>query len=248
MAQIASRPLVEQASGGTPIVVSGLVVAFDGPPVIDNLDLVVDPGAFVSIVGRSGCGKSTLLRTIIGLEAPQRGTITVDRDRARIVFQEPRLLPWFDVLTNVVLGAGDLPDARERAAETLALVGLSAKAHEWPTRLSGGQRQRVALARALVSQPRLLLFDEPLGALDALTRIEMQRLIENVWSRQQFTALFVTHDVGEAVMLSDRVVMMDRGRIVSDTDIPAPRPRRHGDAQLATIEGRILDLLLAGGS
>ncbi|WP_288338756.1 ABC transporter ATP-binding protein [uncultured Sphingomonas sp.] len=250
MTTVATRPPEAPSHAdsvsGAPVLIRGLGIAFDGNPVIDTLDLAVDGGTLVSIVGRSGCGKSTLLRAIIGLETPQRGSIDLDRDRARIVFQEPRLLPWFDVLTNVALGAEGLADAQDRAAETLALVGLSDKARAWPARLSGGQRQRVALARALVSRPRLLLFDEPLGALDALTRIEMQRLIEEVWTRHRFTALLVTHDVSEAVMLSDRVVRMDHGRIVSDTPITTPRPRRHGDPQLATMEGEILNQLLIG--
>jgi len=243
---LAAPPADGARERGAAVAVRGLVLGFgEGPPVIDALDLTVDEGQFVSIVGRSGCGKSTLLLAIIGLETAQRGSIALDRNRARIVFQEPRLLPWFDVVTNVALGVDGEADAADRAAEALALVGLAAKAREWPARLSGGQRQRVALARALVSRPRLLLFDEPLGALDALTRIEMQRLIERVWRQQGFTALLVTHDVAEAVMLGDRVVMMDHGRIVRELAVDAPRPRRHGDAVLAAIEGDILGGLLA---
>jgi sulfonate transport system ATP-binding protein len=234
-----------QAQGGASVAIRDLGVAFGSNRVIHDLDLAVASGQFVSIVGRSGCGKSTLLRAITGLETPDRGTIETDRARTRVVFQEPRLLPWSDVRANVEVGAeGSAAERREQADEALALVGLSEKAGEWPARLSGGQRQRVALARALVSRPRLLLLDEPLGALDALMRIEMQRLIERVWRRQGFTALLVTHDVAEAVALGDRVVVMEGGRITRDVAVSADRPRRHGDATLAAVEGEILARLL----
>lgn len=236
---------VAPTHGGARLAVHGLGVAFGANRVIDDLDLEIESGQFVSIVGRSGCGKSTLLRAITGLEQPDRGTIDLDRARTRVVFQEPRLLPWEHVLANVALGAeGSVRETREQAYEALELVGLADKAEQWPARLSGGQRQRVALARALVSRPRLLLLDEPLGALDALTRIEMQRLLETVWLRQGFTALLVTHDVAESVALGDRVVMMEHGRITRDIAVPVPHPRRHGDSGLAAIEGEILDQLL----
>jgi len=234
---------------GARLAIRGLGVAFGANRVVDDLDLEIESGQFVSIVGRSGCGKSTLLRAITGLEPADRGTIDLDRGRTRVVFQEPRLLPWEHVLANVAVGAaGSVQEKRDQALEALDLVGLSDKAEQWPARLSGGQRQRVALARALVSRPRLLLLDEPLGALDALTRIEMQHLLENVWRRQGFTALLVTHDVAEAVALGDRVVIMEHGRITRDIAVPAPHPRRHGDSDLAAIEGEILDQLLEGGT
>jgi len=162
------------------------------------------------------------------------------------MFQEPRLLPWARVLANVEVGLGRGVDARARQAQALAAlceVGLDDRAREWPAVLSGGQKQRVALARALVSRPRLLALDEPLGALDALTRIEMQRLIESVWRDQGFTAILVTHDVAEAVALADRVIVIEDGRIALDIDVDVPRPRRHGDSRLAALEGRILDHL-----
>ena len=235
------------SQGGAGVAIRGLGVAFGANRVIDGLDLAIGSGQFVSIVGRSGCGKSTLLRAITGLETPDRGGIETDRQRTRVVFQEPRLLPWSDVRANVEVGAdGSAAERREQADEALALVGLFEKAAEWPARLSGGQKQRVALARALVSRPRLLLLDEPLGALDALTRIEMQRLIERVWRQQGFTALLVTHDVAEAVALGDRVVVMEEGRITRDVAVAAERPRRHGDAGLAAVEGEILARLLRG--
>ena len=158
------------------------------------------------------------------------------------MFQDARLLPWKRVLDNVILG---LPEsAREQGRKVLAQVGLADRENEWPARLSGGQRQRVALARALVHQPRLLLLDEPLGALDALTRIEMHRLIEGLWRSHGFTALLVTHDVQEAVALADRVVLIEDGRIALDERIDLPRPRVHGDARFAALETRILDRVL----
>jgi sulfonate transport system ATP-binding protein len=217
--------------------------------VLHNLQLAIEPGQFVAIVGRSGCGKSTLLRVVAGLESVTEGHLQADgqaidglRDEVRIMFQEARLLPWRRVLDNVTLG---LPrEARARGQEVLAQVGLAERAGEWPARLSGGQRQRVALARALVHQPRLLLLDEPLGALDALTRIEMHRLIESLWQQHRFTALLVTHDVQEAVALADRVILIEDGRIALDQAIDLARPRSQGDPAFAALEKRILDRVL----
>ena len=177
----------------------------------------------MSIVGRSGCGKSTLLRLIAGLESVSGGTLarrSAREDSAlqtRIMFQDARLLPWKTVLQNVMLG---LPrSSRDAARAVLAEVGLSEREGDWPAQLSGGQRQRVALARALVHRPDLLLLDEPLGALDALTRIEMHALIERLWREHRFTALLVTHDVQEAVALGDRIVLIEEGRISFDAPI-----------------------------
>ncbi|WP_218240047.1 ATP-binding cassette domain-containing protein [Comamonas fluminis] len=217
--------------------------------VLKQVQLDVQPGEFIAIVGRSGCGKSTLLRLVAGLEGASAGQLLIDETAAkeakkdtRIMFQDARLLPWKRVLDNVILG---LPEsAREQGRKVLAQVGLADRENEWPARLSGGQRQRVALARALVHQPRLLLLDEPLGALDALTRIEMHRLIEGLWRSHGFTALLVTHDVQEAVALADRVVLIEDGRIALDERIDLPRPRVHGDARFAALETRILDRVL----
>jgi sulfonate transport system ATP-binding protein len=163
------------------------------------------------------------------------------------MFQEPRLLPWQRVAANVEVGLSHAPrgaDRRRLALEAIGQVGLSGREQEWPAILSGGQKQRVALARALVSHPRILAFDEPLGALDALTRIEMQALIEQVWQDKGFTAIVVTHDVTEAVALADRILLLDAGRVAMDVAVDLPRPRRHGDPAAAAIEGRILDRLL----
>jgi sulfonate transport system ATP-binding protein len=223
--------------------------SFGQREVLQNTQLHVEPGQFIAIVGRSGCGKSTLLRLVAGLEQATAGTITVNdklltglSGDTRIMFQDARLLPWKRVLDNVTLG---LPrERRADALKVLAQVGLEDRAKDWPARLSGGQRQRVSLARALVHNPRLLLLDEPLGALDALTRIEMNRLIEDLWRASGFTALLVTHDVQEAVALADRVILIEDGRIALDERIDLPRPRSQGDAAFAALEKRILDRVL----
>ncbi|MBV8260052.1 MAG: ATP-binding cassette domain-containing protein [Paraburkholderia sp.] len=219
--------------------------------VLNGFDLAIERGSFVSIVGRSGCGKSTLLRLIAGLETADEGA--VQRHGAngavldtRIMFQDARLLPWKTVLQNVMLGLGR--GAREDARAVLNEVGLLARADEWPARLSGGQRQRVALARALVHRPSLLLLDEPLGALDALTRIEMHALIERLWRAHRFTALLVTHDVHEAVALGDRILLVEAGRIALDEVVPLARPRARVDARFAALEGSVLQHLLGNGS
>lgn len=236
-------------AGGVRLDLRSLSKRYGEREVLRNTQLAIEPGQFIAIVGRSGCGKSTLLRLVAGLEEATAGSLQVDgqavdglHDDTRIMFQEARLLPWRRVLDNVVLG---LPEAgRARGEEVLAQVGLAERRGEWPARLSGGQRQRVALARALVHQPRLLLLDEPLGALDALTRIEMHRLIERLWLRHRFTALLVTHDVQEAVALADRVILIEDGRIALDEHIALARPRSQGDAAFAAIEKRILDRVL----
>lgn len=241
---------------GVAVTVRDLRKAFDGHTVIDGLDLHIPAGQFTAVVGRSGCGKSTLLRLILGLETPTGGRIQLEEPAGvarrnappkRIMFQEPRLLPWARVVDNVAVGLtglGSRRERRERALAALAEVGLADKAGQWPATLSGGQRQRVALARALVSGPGLLALDEPLGALDALTRIGMQGLIERIWQQQGFTALLVTHDVAEAVALADRILVVDEGRIALDVRVDVPRPRRRGDPDLAALEGRILENLL----
>lgn len=248
----AERPAAPEhapPAGGADVQARGLFKRYGRREVLQDVDLHIRPGEFVSIVGRSGCGKSTLLRLLAGLESPSEGAITIDghtqaqhKDDVRIMFQDARLLPWKRVVDNVALG---LPghDAKDKALEALAQVGLAERAREWPAVLSGGQRQRVALARALVHTPRLLLLDEPLGALDALTRIEMHRLIERLWQRHGFTALLVTHDVSESVALADRVVLIEDHRIALDDAIALPRPRQRG-AAFAQHEERILERVL----
>ncbi len=235
---------------GLSVEIEGLGKSFGEREVLRDVDLNIRPGEFIAVVGRSGCGKSTLLRLLAGLDERSSGTLRSNGEalgargeEVRIMFQDSRLLPWKRVLDNVALGLKG-GDARDRARAALAQVGLAERADEWPAVLSGGQRQRVALARALVHTPRLLLLDEPLGALDALTRLEMHELIESLWLSQGFTALLVTHDVAEAVALGDRVVLIEDGRIALDEPVPLPRPRRHADPQAAAIEARILQRLL----
>jgi sulfonate transport system ATP-binding protein len=252
--RVEDRP-AHRPDAGLAIALRGLTKSFDGgAPVIRGLDLTIPAGQFVAVVGRSGCGKSTLLRLILGLEEPTAGRVTVDGGAGKgagqskkIMFQEPRLLPWARVADNVAVGLGrETPRAerRKRALGVLDEVGLAEKAGNWPATLSGGQRQRVALARALVSRPALLALDEPLGALDALTRIEMQEMIERIWEAQGFTAILVTHDVGEAVAMADRILVVEQGTIALDVPVDVPRPRRRGDPALAELEGRILERLL----
>ncbi|WP_430697736.1 ATP-binding cassette domain-containing protein [Metabacillus mangrovi] len=219
--------------------------SYGDKPVLEGINLELNSGEFVAIVGKSGCGKSTLLKLAGGLEKPGSGEILVGskplkglNTSARIMFQDGRLFPWKKVIDNV--GIGLKGNWRELASETLKQVGLADRSEEWPSVLSGGQRQRVALARALVNEPDILLLDEPLGALDALTRIEMQRLIEKLWKERRFTALLVTHDVDEAVALADRVVLIDNGKIVMDKVIPIPRPRQRDHAKFAALSGEIL--------
>ncbi len=236
---------------GTHLVVEGLEKSFGSNVVLQGLNLEVMPGEFVAIVGRSGCGKSTLLRLITGLETPSAGGVFLDGQQTkrlnstvRMMFQDARLLPWQRVLANVELGLLGSTGSRPRALQVLDSVGLAEKANEWPSVLSGGQRQRVALARALASQPRLLLLDEPLGALDALTRIEMQQLLEDLWLEKRFTSLLITHDVEEAVVLADRVILIENGRIVLDVPVSLPRPRQRGDLVFAKTVENILQRVM----
>jgi sulfonate transport system ATP-binding protein len=243
--------------GGVALTLRGLTKSFGANPVLHGIDLHVPAGQFLTVIGKSGCGKSTLLRILAGLDAPTGGEVLFDGRAsrqsphvARLMFQEPRLLPWARVLGNVEVGLGarrKAPGADRRALAKLAEVGLERRAHDWPAVLSGGQKQRVALARALASSPNFLALDEPLGALDALTRIEMQGLLESVWLEEGFTAVLVTHDVTEAVMLGDRVVLIEDGIVKLEVDVPIARPRQRGSPQVAALEERILRYLFADG-
>src|SRR5258708_9933817 len=198
----------EEPAGAVAVCRHALSKEFGGRLVLHSLDFRVEPGELVAVVGKSGCGKSTLLRLICGLEKPSSGWVEVDGERltglshhARLMFQDAALLPWKSVQANVALAA-PRNGLRDRVAEdALHQVGLQDRAQEWPSILSGGQRQRVALARALASNANLLLFDEPLGAVDALTRLEMQTLIERLWLGRRFGPLLVDNDLEEAVAL-----------------------------------------------
>jgi NitT/TauT family transport system ATP-binding protein len=210
-----------------------------GPvPALDRVSLEVAEGEFVAVVGRSGCGKSTMLKIIAGLLPKSRGRVEVDgaevtaplRD-AGIVFQTPTLLAWRSVLDNVLLPAEflrlDRAAARRRALELLELVGLQGFERRYPRELSGGMQQRAAISRALVHDPRLLLLDEPFGALDALTREEMNLELLRIWSQRRKTSLLITHSIAEAVFLADRVVVMTPrpGRVAEIVPVTLPRPR-----------------------
>ncbi|WP_394792511.1 ABC transporter ATP-binding protein [Rhodoferax sp.] len=212
------------------VVVRGLKQAYGARAVIDGLDLSIQRGEFVALLGESGCGKTTLLRALAGLDAVDAGRIDGPA-RPAVVFQEHRLLPWDALWRNVALGlSGD--GIRERAQAALAEVGLADRADDWPRNLSGGQAQRVALARALVQEPRLLLLDEPFAALDALTRIRMQGLVKQLVARHRPGVLLVTHDVDQAITLADRALVMRNGAIAAHYTVSAAarQHRSHPDA------------------
>lgn len=224
---------------GTGVTVRNLTRQFGANRVLDALDLDLAPGSLTALLGRSGSGKTTLLRTLAGLDpAPAEAELSLPRPVAA-VFQEPRLLPWKSVWRNVALGL-DGPGARERAGRALAEVGLGRHGDAWPATLSGGEAQRAALARALVREPRLLLLDEPFAALDALTRIRMHALVLDLWRAHRPTTLLVTHDVDEAVLLADRVLVLDGGRFRADIPVEMPRPRSHAQPGFAALRTRLL--------
>ncbi|WP_369036208.1 MULTISPECIES: ABC transporter ATP-binding protein [Streptomyces] len=203
----------------------GLTRSFDGRTVLDGIDLDIPAGQFVALLGHSGSGKSTLLRAVAGLdhEVEGSGRLTAP-ERVSVVFQDARLLPWRRVLDNVLLGL-EGKEAAEKGREALAEVGLKGRERAWPSELSGGEAQRAALARSLVREPELLLADEPFGALDALTRIKMHALLRELWRRHQPSVLLVTHDVDEAIVLADRVLVLEAGRIGVDLVIDHERAR-----------------------
>jgi len=217
--------------------------------VLCDVKLALRPGEVVSLVGASGCGKSTLLRIAARLDKEFAGWVKGDSDEGRapdigVVFQEPRPFPWLTVAQNVAFAVG-APRADERALALLAEVGLAGHEQALPKQLSGGQAQRVAIARALFTQPRVLLLDEPFSAVDAFTRMKLQDLLADVARRHAVTLLLVTHDIDEAVLLGDRVVVLGseaRG-IVGEIAVPATRPRSRRDASLAAARARVLDAL-----
>lgn len=218
---------------GLPVRLDGVSKRFGERPVLKSLSLSIRASEFVAIVGRSGCGKTTLLRLITGLDPVSEGQVTIGdapvrglEKRVRLLFQDARLLMWQRVLGNV--GIAREPGWRETAIKALHDVGLADRAQDWPAVLSGGQKQRVALARALVSRPSVLLLDEPFGALDALTRAEMHELLTRIWGEHRFTTLLITHDVGEAIALADRIIVLREGGVALDMPVDLPRHRRTG--------------------
>lgn len=225
---------------------------------LDGIELAVAAGEFITIVGASGCGKSTLLRILAGLDTSFQGTVlhsgipvTGPSLERGIVFQEPRLFPWLTVENNVALGLENAPltaaAKRKLTAEHIALVGLSGFEKAYPRQLSGGMAQRAAIARSLVNRPGLLLLDEPFGALDALTRAHLQTELQRIWKHERITAILVTHDVDEAVLLGDRVVVMAPrpGRIATIFPVAVPRPRDRKDDALLRLRNEVLDALEA---
>jgi len=214
--------------------VSGLRRSYGERTVISGLNLRIERGEFVALLGESGCGKTTLLRALAGLDPIQGGRIDAPR-RPAVVFQEHRLLPWDSLWRNVSLGMTG-HDLRERATAALTEVGLGNRLDDWPRNLSGGQAQRVALARALVQEPELLLLDEPFAALDALTRIRMHALVKELVARHQPGVLLVTHDVDEAIALADRILVMRSGAIAFEHEAVTP-------IAAASIRSRLLEEL-----
>lgn len=237
---------------GALLEIDGAAKHFGDKKVLKGIDIVIPPGQFVAIVGRSGCGKSTLLRLAAGLERPTEGALRMNgdvvngiREETTMMFQDARLLPWKRSIDNVAIVTEG--EDKAKALEALHQVGLADKANEWPGVLSGGQRQRVALARSLVRVPSLLLLDEPLGALDALTRLDMQGLIEDIWQQERFTAILVTHDVAEAVALADRVILIEDGTVALDIPITLDRPRARNN-DFVYFESLILERILERGA
>lgn len=238
---VAVQPILE---------LSNIRKEFDGIEVIKKIDLKINKGDFIAVVGKSGCGKSTLLRMIAGLEPASSGKLIVNGNElkgrnqlAKIMFQDGRLLPWKKVLDNVALGLVS-DEQKKQIPKILEQVGLADRAKSWPSELSGGQKQRVALARALIHEPELLLLDEPLGALDALTRLEMHGLIENLWREKQLTAVLVTHDVEEAVALANRVILIEEGKIILDLPVRLPYPRRRDHPVFSKLVSQILNKIM----
>jgi sulfonate transport system ATP-binding protein len=238
----AARPTLAEgaavAVGDTVVEITGLRRAFDGRVVLDGLDLTIRRGEFVALIGRSGTGKSTLLRGLAGLDSGLEGEMAVT-GTVSMAFQGARLLPWKRVIDNVALGLrGQDPTGAARAA--LGEVGLEDHERAWPLTLSGGEAQRVSLARALTREPDLLLLDEPFGALDALTRISMHRLVLGLWTRHRPAVLLVTHDVDEALALADRVLVLGDGRISHQSSVDVERPRDRDHPELISLRNRLL--------
>lgn len=218
-----------------------LVRSFTPKGVLNGIDLDIAPGEFVALLGRSGSGKSTLLRALAGIDHEAEGTGEIRLpERMSVIFQDARLLPWMRVLDNVLLGVSG---ERGRGREALSEVGLAGRERAWPHELSGGEQQRVALARALVRAPKLLLADEPFGALDALTRIQMHALLRRLVALHDPAVLLVTHDIDEAILLADRIVILDNGRLATDLPVALPETGPARGARIAELRALLHRLL-----
>jgi len=256
----ATTPLADTEPARGRLEVRGVSKTFivNGAPIaaLNDVSLTVTPGEFVALLGPSGCGKSTLLRLVAGLDRDYKGSIVQDGEAVTgtsldrgIVFQEPRLFPWATVRQNIALGLKNAPiseaEKREAVAAHVSLVGLDGFAEAYPHQLSGGMAQRAAIARGLVNRPRLLLLDEPFGALDALTRARLQTELQRIWAHEKITMILVTHDVDEAVFLGDRVVVLAPrpGRISRIFDVTAARPRARSDDDLIRLRNEVLRTL-----
>jgi sulfonate transport system ATP-binding protein len=240
MSALTATPARERAG----VLVDDVVRRFGDRVVLDHLDLAIADEELVVLLGPSGCGKTTLLRLLAGLDRPDGGLVEVPARRA-IVFQGDRLLPWQRVLPNVTLGLHG-PDAGERARAALGEVGLAGRERAWPKELSGGEAQRVALARALVSEPELVLLDEPFAALDAITRLRMHNLVRALRRQHHAAMLLVTHDVDEAIALADRIVVMSQGRIATSHPVTLTAAEREVSLAREDLRAALLaDLGLA---
>jgi len=227
---------------------------------LSNISLSIAAGELVSLIGPSGCGKSTLLRLIAGLDSADSGEVLIGPERINepgaergLVFQDPNLFPWLTVRRNIEAGLvarGVLREKRKDVDEFMRLVGLEAFGDAYPHHLSGGMAQRVALARALINHPKVLLLDEPLGALDAFTRMRMQDEVLRLWQARRTTILFVTHDIDEAIYMSDRIMIMTQppGRIDQTITNTLARPRDRSSTEFLRLRGNILELLHFAGN
>ncbi|PFR28572.1 aliphatic sulfonate ABC transporter ATP-binding protein [Bacillus cereus] len=250
MSKVAKKlEIAEGTENGVQIGLKHVKKRFEDKEVLKGVNLDIHSGEFVAVVGKSGSGKSTLLRLIAGVEEQTSGELLFNhvsvkdsKVKVTMMYQDSRLLPWEKVINNVALGIKD--NWERKAEEALEAVGLLSLKKEWPATLSGGQKQRVALARALVHEPTLLLLDEPLSALDALTRLEMQNLIEKIWLENKFTTILVTHDVREAVRLADRIILIEDGYISMNIVNRAPRPRKLSDTLLGALENKVLEKIV----
>jgi len=250
--------MVDNIGGGTIEIknIGKIFTTIDGEvTALQDINATIQPGEFVSLVGPSGCGKTTLLRLVVGLETPTTGAILLDDQKITgpsyergLVFQDPTLYPWLNVYHNVASGLSArkvFKENKKDVDEFIKLVGLSGFEKSYPHQLSGGMAQRVALARALLNRPKVLLLDEPLGALDAFTRMQMQDEILRIWKERQTTVILITHDVDEAIYMSDRIVIMSPrpGKVQEILSVEIGRPRARNNPDFLVLRSKILEIL-----